>query len=397
MTNGATQSEKQLHCSDKIFFGLALIYDRFLLQKNSATIGKYLNILHCVAQNMITSVHAFCDNSSAARLNLSDGGMSKDIPPYIFAYFLSPPYILYSMRIRRILALVAVIVVVAVTTPLLYFSAGKVQDDEQKMQLVELWQIDGFEGGKGSRAEYLSSMAKRCFDSERVYFSVTTLTAQAAMLNIKAGVLPDIISYNSGFLWANEIIDDRDFAYRTWCSGMYCLIAADEDADFKDVTASNTVVNAGKDNLADVVTVLAGLYGASSSSPTSAYVQVLNGDYKYLLGTQRDIFRFRARNTPVKVLPLGAFNDLSQNISVTTACGDKYLTCIRYIEYLMTNNDVSSLGLFSQNTHYDDELAELAAAQVLFRLPANCSANYIEQLKDAAKRGDVNKIKSLVK
>lgn len=304
------------------------------------------------------------------------------------------------MHIRRIIALILVIIVIAIAAPICYCADVRPQEggEEEGIQLVELWQIDGFEGGKGSRAGYLSRAAEKCFEGSNIYFKVTSLTADAARANISSGRVPDLISYGSGFYGIETLANEKYSAY-TWCSGRYCLITLNASSDFSDANAENTVINSGKDNLSDVCAALEGLGGATSESSVNAYLKLLDGSYKYLLGTQRDIFRFISREVEYYVKPLTSFNDLCQNISVLTAERQKCNAAEEFIDYLRENGDVTSLGLFSDKSNYSDNAALnlLETATPLSRLSAYCTQDYIEELKEAAKSGDINKIKNLLK
>ena len=104
------------------------------------------------------------------------------------------------MHIKRIAALIMVMVIVAVMTPIAYILTHKTEErGTDDVMLIELWQIDGFEGGKGSRAKFLSDAAKKCFSGQNIYFNVTSLSATAARENLALGHKPDLISYNAGF------------------------------------------------------------------------------------------------------------------------------------------------------------------------------------------------------
>lgn len=304
------------------------------------------------------------------------------------------------MHIRRIIALILVIIVIAIVAPVSYRAAlqSKESGDKKGIQLIEMWQIDGFEGGKGSRASYLSRAAEKCFEGQNIYFKVTSLTADAARANISSGRAPDLISYSAGFYGIEELVNEKYPAY-TWCSGRYCLISLDASADFSDANSENIVINEGKDNLVGVCAALEGFGEVDSESSVNAYLKLLDGSYKYLLGTQRDIFRFISREVEYCVKPLTAFNDLYQNISVLTTEREKCSAAEKFIEYLKVNGDVTSLGLFSDKSNYSDNAALnlLETATPLSRLSAYCTQDYIEELKEAAKSGDINKIKNLLK
>lgn len=277
-------------------------------------------------------------------------------------------------------------------------SRKAVAEEAEGMQHVTIWQIDGFEGGKGSRSQYLQKTAEKCFRKRKVYVSVISLTAEAARLNSEKGERPDVISYPAGFYGFENYINKKDFVFKTWCRGGYCLLTMDENSDFSDVNSENTVVNSGKDNLTDVALVLNGLNGATCEPATNAYLNLINGKYKYLFGTQRDVFRLKARNVQLKIKPLDEFNDLYQNVSILTANNEKYALCNQFIQYLIANSKVGELGLFGGDDELcAEELKPLQSVEFKYVVNYPCGKDYIDNLKSAAINGDANKIKTLLK
>lgn len=295
--------------------------------------------------------------------------------------------------------LVGIIILIIVAVPILaVFQSRSAAADDVQTQSISVWQIDGFEGGRGSRSQYLQNVGNKCFKDNKIYVTVTAISADAARLNLQQGKMPDIISYPAGFYGIENYINKKDFAYKTWCKGSYCLLAIEEGADFTDITAENTVVNAGKDNLAEVAASLCGLGGAKKENPTNAYLKLLNGNFKYLLGTQRDVFRLKTREAAFSVKQVTQFNDLYQNISILTANNTKYSVCKRYVDYLLDNNNVAKLGLFfGDNKDIDEDLKPLCRAEFDIILNYPCKKEYIDRIKSAIQIGDVNKIKNLLK
>ena len=301
---------------------------------------------------------------------------------------------------KRSIILIAIMLAVCVAVPIMAVVRGRsasADTEGTQMTCLTVWQIDGFEGGKGSRAQFLTKTGERCFKNENIYVSVTTLSADMARKNLGEGNLPDMISYSAGFYGLENCINDG-LINLTWCNGFYCLLTLDESADFTDVNAQNTVVNEGKDNLTEVAVSLCGLNGATFDMPTNAYLKLISGKYKYLLGTQRDIFRLKTRGESFKIKAVTQFNDLYQNIAVLTNEGGKIQKCQRYINYLTKNGDVSGLGLFNGvQAERTDELEEFAEIEFETRLNCLCSESYIKELKECARSGEINKIKNLLK
>ena len=300
---------------------------------------------------------------------------------------------------RIVLLIIMVLLCIAVPIMAAFVHRTGSSQKNESMQVLTVWQIDGFEGGKGSRGQYLKDKSKKLFDDKNVYLNVISLSASAATENLTRGNIPDMISCSPTYNAHMQYINCADVAYVNWCYGSYCLLTLGENAAFDDVTAQNTVLNVGKDNLSQVMAVLCGLGGAQCQEPTNAYLQLLNGKYKYLLGTQRDIFRLRTRGESFSVKQITQFNDLYQNISILTKDAQRYATCRQFVEYIIKNNtDVEKIGLFSSNAaKYGDEMVVLQENLWDYTLSAPCGDDFIRQLKNAAANNDANKIKNLLK
>lgn len=301
---------------------------------------------------------------------------------------------------KKALILIAIIILLIIAVPLLAVLQDRSvsADVDSETQNITVWQIDGFEGGQGSRSKYLQTAGEKCFKKEKIYVSVSSITADSARTNLKMGKIPDIISYSAGFYGIEKYINGKDFLYKTWCRGGYCFLSLEENSGFSDINSGNTLINRGKDNLSGVAATLSGVGSSESDEPTNAYLKLLNGKYKYLFGTQRDIYRLKTRNVAFSVKPVTAFNDLYQNVSILTQNSEKYKICLRLTTYLIENNRVSGLGLISGNNETDvDELREIANAEYEYTLRGPCGKGYIDELKNSGKSGDINKIKNLLK
>ena len=91
--------------------------------------------------------------------------------------------------IRSILFALCLAIIIAVPIMATTNKQGKASTDE--MTVLTLWQIDGFEGGKGSRATYLQNLADKFSKSSGCYITVNSLSADAARLNLSKGNVPD--------------------------------------------------------------------------------------------------------------------------------------------------------------------------------------------------------------
>lgn len=269
---------------------------------------------------------------------------------------------------------------------------GDAKDEE--LSMLTLWQIDSFEGGTGSRADYLRAVAEQFSAGRQLYIEVTSLTAVAARQNLENGVVPDIISYGAGFYGIESIVKGSP---EVWCMGAYCMISLN-NADFGAATAENTVINSGRDNLSGAAALFRGVYGADASAPTSAYVQLINGEYDYLLGTQRDIQRLKTRNVNFYVEPVTQFNDLYQYIAVLSQNAYKASVADEFIVYLLSQwQTLTKLSMLSVgNSLYSDRLHVLEV-QYEYGLPAVAGREAIEKIMTAIRAEDINLLKSLLK
>lgn len=259
---------------------------------------------------------------------------------------------------------------------------------------LTVWQIDSFEGGKGSRAEFLQSIGNDFSKKENCYINVVSLSAEAARLNLSNGNVPDVISYGAGMYGIENYVSN----FSVWCRGGYCLLTLDSSSDFSDVTSENTVINSGKDNFSGVAALFCGVQSGKFESSTSAYVKLINGEYKYLLGSQRDIFRLKTRNVAFSIKPITAFNDLYQNISITTKCTDNQ-TAQKYIDYLLSkNNELNKIGMFGDGAKlYDDEMSACENLTFEYRIMYPINEAMKSNIEKAVTLGDINMIKELLK
>ena len=274
------------------------------------------------------------------------------------------------------------------------FKPQKSNAENNDKSVLQLWQIDSFEGGKGSRADYLQKKGNAFSKEYGAYVTVTALSAEAAVLNLENGNIPDLISYGAGICGLESYIG----SFTTWCHGGYCLLAVDANADFTNVNAENTVINSGKNNYTSAAAMFYGLQNAEYEKPSGAYVKLINGDYKYLLGTQRDIFRLKTRGVGFTVKPVTEFNDLYQNISVVDKSAN-FSVAQRFVGYLMSHrDDVNKLGLMTESSGlYDDEMKVMEGLDYECKVVAPVNKQAKERLENIIAQSDINMLKNLLK
>ncbi len=220
--------------------------------------------------------------------------------------------------------------------------------------VVRIWNVDTFEGGKGSRTGFLRNVARKFGAREGAYFLVTSYTAEGAEAAFLEGERPDLISFGPGLSCFLECARPLPYSFSAgeaegtvravpWCSGGYYLFSATDDF----TQAGRTAISAGGTNLACVAARYADIAGEEMSSE-AAYTGFLAGKYRYLLGTQRDVCRFAARGASVYRRELAGYNDLFQCIALLSA--EKEEICLAFLAELLSPQvqaTLSEIGMAS--------------------------------------------------
>ena len=207
--------------------------------------------------------------------------------------------------------------------------------------IVRVWNVDTFEGGKGSRTAFLQRAARLAEDGT-TFYRVLSYTPEGAQAALDAGEFPDILSFGTGLHVPKErcLPLGRQFAGVSaalpWCRGEYRLFSLTDDFE----GAGETVVSVGGRNLACAAAYFAEIAGAEEEA-LSAYLDFLGGKYRYLLGTQRDSARFAARGVNVAMRPLPAYCDLLQYVCVFSE--ERYEACMRFVGMLLSDSVQSAL------------------------------------------------------
>lgn len=283
--------------------------------------------------------------------------------------------------------------------------------------ILRLWHIDGFEGGMGSRASFLARVAgdfeKR---NEGTLVMVVSHTPESARQAINEGKLPEMISFGGdcsfvleaalpleGYTCAAASVGGATYAV-PWCRGGYLLFSA--EGDFSDISAENTVISQGRGSVPYAAAALEGMRGDFALLPSvQAYTALIGGKYKYMLGTQRDVYRFITRGFSVSVKPVESYCDLWQYICVCAGEAQKYEACLRFMESLLSETvqkSLSSVGMLSPYCSvYGEENAAMRAlesispAKTLFAFADAGAREAFASLAEGVLKGDENGAKKL--
>ncbi len=293
----------------------------------------------------------------------------------------------------------------------------EIQETPKYKGILTVWQIDSFEGGVGSRKQFLLDRAAR-FEKkyEGVLVMVISHTVESAEENVKKGEFPDMISYGNGFEgdcfcklnisgFKGGNIGEDTYAV-PWCRGGYALIY--NPKLYKD-DIEELVVSQGE----YTQPVLAALEGGISAkrikvlAPMEAYTEFVSGKTAYFVGTQRDINRLDRREAEYGAKPLSKFNDLYQYVSVCTRSEEKKFYSQEFIKYLLSNDSQKKLcdiGMFpcadlSVNEGVLGEMEKERNELTLSLFLGKSSFKKIQELSLKAFVGDENayaKIKNMI-
>ena len=288
------------------------------------------------------------------------------------------------------------------------------QAPETYKGVLELWNVETFEGGIGSREAWLTNKAAKFEQANTgLFVHVTTLTVEQLEAKLTDGEQFDLICFSRG---AGNVVQDRLAPIETSMgfvkenfllsgqvdgkqygvplyTGAYCLFARVEQlaaeqlldnalrqtytrkvgkttVQLQPLVCGFTPYNSPLSALA-----LSGGRGKASGIDESitqyqAYERfVANRTAVTLLGTQRDIYRLTQKESNGKIeklgfAPLGGYTDLVQYVGVSATAGDKATACEQYVSYLLsetTQQTLVNLSMFSvlETTFYtSDRYAE---------------------------------------
>ena len=263
-------------------------------------------------------------------------------------------------------------------------------------RVVRIWNVDTFEGGKGSRTNFLKSAARRVEKNRSgVFYLVSSYTPEGAEAAFREGNAPDAISFGVGlsvyaeqslslpYSFSGGVLGKDALAY-PWCKGGYALFSLTDNFE----EAGNTVISCGGSNLPQVSAALSGITGEELPALT-AYTKFLGGEYRYLLGTQRDLCRFQSRNVAVYYKPLSEYCDLYQYYSVLSS--EKKDDCLALLDELLSAPEkLSDIGMFPLE-------GDLFAPNPKSTLGVFTSSEALKEILETARGSDGKKLGKFLK
>jgi hypothetical protein len=292
--------------------------------------------------------------------------------------------------------------------------------DKITQGVVSMWHIENFEGGSGSRHQFLlKQMIALEKKHKGLLVSIQTLTKAQAQDQIEKGILPDLVSFGTGAgdIFANYAQDyqgrlniraefikagskgDKVKAV-AYMAGGYLLFCNSELANTMGIDTNNNLIDnifidghvynkgksiryslvAARENNLPLAAVLKNTIGVfqknsyfEAQSQFDAYNAFISKNALMLLGTQRDLNRVINRINQnnmfeCEILYLKGYTDLVQYLSITAKDGQSQQRARLIIEYLTSHNAQSALcgiGMFSvdgNNYHTNDMLKKMQNA-----------------------------------
>jgi len=210
---------------------------------------------------------------------------------------------------------------------------------------IELWHIDTFEGGTGSRAAFLNRISKQYEKNNNVCVTVKTQTVESASGFFAEGIYPDLLSYGNGVALPYEMLvkiyDKKPYEYAVpWCMGGYVRIVR------KGINATKTILSVQENALSRIAAGYADvdLSGVTETPSNLAIYEFYKNKEAALIGTQRDLYRLENKGIDIEVTPLTAFNDLYQYVSVLSATDERAKAASMFAGYLLSEGVQAKLG-----------------------------------------------------
>lgn len=261
--------------------------------------------------------------------------------------------------------------------------------------VFELWNVDTFEGGSLNRSAFLE---KRSLEFEKiyrgVYFSIKSMTKEQLILNLENGKKPDMITYgigvgeyivddlislNSSYMIREDLIaggkEKSQIKALPIMLGGYVLITNKEQINCDNHLLKN-ITSYGKKLIYSSTEDISPLFSLALNDISlkkqeiinvdsfDAYDKFINEKYSILLGTQRDFYRCRNRESNLKMQCeyefLSGYSDLIQYASIFKGDKRTETICEKFIEYLLSKNcqkNLANIGMFPTISEiiYEDE------------------------------------------
>ncbi len=303
-----------------------------------------------------------------------------------------------GLKMLKIAVSVILIVMLAILPAMLYprLTSDEITDELYRRRekyyygVITLWQLDCFEGGTGSRANWLKDIVGG-FEKQNngVYISVESLTPEMACKLIESGQKkPDVISFGSVASFDRNMLEDlqndisvfpeniRSICFDCavpWCMGAYFMLGDGDVSlwgqDGKTVQTKKSTkdvysVEIGRQRGLNAAAALRSFCDTDFSQELALKTNTSQNvfeDYNYsykaqrMLGTQRDLYRLAsAQNRELarngEILYINTYSDIFQYIGIMKCDNAKKLYTMRaFVQYMLGKNvqdEIGKIGMF---------------------------------------------------
>ncbi len=230
-----------------------------------------------------------------------------------------------------------------------------------KSVVITIWNVDSFEGGKGSRTTFLrrraSEFSKRY---KNVSFLVSSYTIEGVKSAVESGKTPDIISYGGCSLNLENHAEKIDFTVSdggelskgkryavSYLKGCYFRICKGAGEDL-------VILSKSEFTSPEIAGLFSGVKGRDYQvlSPIKAYNLFTTKKDAVMIGTQRDVIRLINNEQAFTLTPILEYSDLYQYLSLTAKGDSEKVYAREFISYLLSDkaqDKLTSLNMFSVN------------------------------------------------
>lgn len=289
--------------------------------------------------------------------------------------------------------------------------------------IITVWQVDGFEGGKGSRRKFLMSVAR---EFENNYLGIPVMvvnhTIESANERLKEGDSPDVLSYCLGVEVKDvvQLRQDKTFTFGSvnnkcyalpWCKGGYVLITkAQSKIDLLANNFDNIIVSQSLYTQPLVALSMENVTVKNfiQKEPIDAYVDFVNEKDGVLLATQRDIVRLENRGIEIRTRALKEYNDLYQYLSVFSADEQKLVYVEKFISLVLSEKwqkklcDIGLMSEYHTTVHDNEHLKKMSMVKGTSSLSAFVDQSTLKKFQTLSaqavtgNQSSFNKIKKMV-
>ncbi|MBO5285497.1 MAG: hypothetical protein J6B16_01230 [Clostridia bacterium] len=289
----------------------------------------------------------------------------------------------------KFLRLIFTAIFISVSVFGVIISSKKLQSDlvlierKSEVKILNLYHVDTFPGGTGSRQQFLLKVA---YGFEKInsgiLVNVVNLTVDGYKDRIDKGKVPDMVSFGVGVKVENQVCFDANLTFPSgningktfsipWARGGYFIF----DKNIKSEGTLPTVYDNLIISLSNYTSPFTPLVLSDIKANTFslledklAYVEFLQKDNAVLVGTQRDLFRLYKSGVEFGIIPLKLYSDLYQYICITSTDKANVELSVAFINYLVSEDvqkKLTSIAMFSpyfDNVYLEDyyHLAETA-------------------------------------